>query len=478
MGCRLAGFAVLVAALFAVNVQAQDVLALGNRLELFVDDTMIGEMNGVRLELHNPVDRENVLQFDKPWEGRYCGYGTVFTVDGGYRLYYRGLPEAGRDGSSTEVTCVAESADGITWTKPSLGIFEVGGTKDNNVVLAQLAPFSHNFAPFLDDRPGVPDDARYKALAGTSDTGLAPFASADGYHWRKLSETGVITKGAFDSQNIAFWSPAEGQYVSYFRIFTNDIRTVSRTTSPDFLTWSEPVEMTYGDTTREHLYTNQTVPYFRAPHIYIATPARFMPGRRVVSPDAAATFGGEAKYSGDCSDTVLMSTRGGNLYTRTFMEAFVRPGLGLENWTSRTNYMVRGIVPTGEGQLSLYIQRSYGQPTHHLQRLTLRTDGFVSVHAPYGGGEMVTKPFTFTGKNLALNFATSAAGSLWVSIEDPAGAPVAGFGVDECDELLGDYIAHNATWKGNGDVSSLAGKAVRLRFRLKDADLYSIQFVE
>jgi hypothetical protein len=91
---------------------------------------------------------------------------------------------------------------------------------------------------------------------------------------------------------------------------------------------------------------------------------------------------------------------------------------------------------------------------------------------------MVTKPFTFTGTRLALNFATSAAGSLWVGIEDPAGAPIAGFGVDECDELLGDYIAHHATWKGNGDVSSLAGKAVRLRFRMKDADLYSIQFVE
>lgn len=433
-------------------------------------------MEGARLELHHPVDRESVLYFDKPWEGRYCGYGTVLMVDGGYRLYYRGLPEAGKDGSSVEVTCVAESADGISWSKPSLGIHEVLGTKDNNAVLADHAPFSHNFAPFVDDRPGVSADEKFKALAGTSATGLVPFASADGYRWRKLSEAGVITKGAFDSQNVAFWSTSEQQYVCYFRVFSNNVRSISRTTSADFLTWSEPVEMNYGDTPREHLYTNQTAPYFRAPHIYLATAARFMPDRRVVSSEEAATIGGEAKYSGDCSDTVLMSTRGGDAYSRTFMEGFVRPGLGLGNWTSRTNYMVRGVVPTGEGELSMYIQRNYGQPTHHLQRVTLRTDGFVSVHAPYAGGAMATKPFTFEGSALTLNFATSAAGSVWVGVQDASGNPVPGFSVDECDELIGDAVGRTVTWKGNGDIGGLAGTPVRLHFKMKDADLYALQF--
>ena len=473
---RFNGLLVAFAVLATVWAVAQEPLALGSRLELFVDDSLVERMDGARLELHNPVDRENVLTFDKPWEGRYCGYGTVLKTDDGFRVYYRGLPEAGKDGSSIEVTCVAESKDGIAWSRPSLGIYDVLGTKDNNVVLADLAPFSHNFAPFLDDRPGVPAEERYKALAGTAKTGLVPFASADGYHWRKLSETGVITKGAFDSQNVAFWSVGEQQYVSYFRVFSEGVRSISRTTSPDFLTWSEPIEMSYGDTPREHLYTNQTAPYFRAPHIYIATAARFMPGRRVVSEDEASNIGGEAKYSGDCSDTVLMSTRGGNAYARTFMEAFVRPGLGLGNWTSRTNYMVRGIVPTGDGELSMYIQRNYGQPSHHLQRLTLRTDGFVSVHAPYAGGEMLTKPIAFEGSELTLNFAMSAAGSLRVGILEASGGPIEGFSVDDCDELVGDFVQRKVTWNGNGDVSALAGKPVRLRFAMKDADLFALQF--
>ena len=72
------------------------------------------------------------------------------------RLYYRGLPRAGQDGSDAEVTCYAESKDGIVWTKPDLGLFDIDGSKANNVVLAGLPPFSHNFSPMIDTRPGVP----------------------------------------------------------------------------------------------------------------------------------------------------------------------------------------------------------------------------------------------------------------------------------------------------------------------------------
>ncbi|MCA9444190.1 MAG: hypothetical protein KC964_25580, partial [Candidatus Omnitrophica bacterium] len=144
------------------------------------------------------------------------------------------------------------------------GIHEVDGTLENNAILANAAPFSHNFAPFLDKNPDCDPDQKFKALAGTGKTGLVPFASPDGIHWKKLRDEGVITKGAFDSQNVGFWSEKEGCYVSYFRIFSDGVRSISRTISKDFLNWEEPVEMTYGDTPREHLYTNQTHPYFRA----------------------------------------------------------------------------------------------------------------------------------------------------------------------------------------------------------------------
>lgn len=464
----------------AASGSADDAIGIGDRRELFVDHFLIDRMDGAALRLHEPLPADMALVFDKPWEGKHCGYVTVFQDGDRFRMYYRGLPESKRDGSNAETTCFAESKDGIHWEKPILGLFEYDGSTDNNIILANMAPFSHNFAPFLDARPGVPDDERYKAVAGTSETGLVPFASPDGLHWRKLQDAPIITKGAFDSQNVAFWSETEQCYVCYYRTWSEGefagYRSISRATSTDFRTWSEGVEMDFGGAPREHLYTNQTVPYFRAPHLYVATAARFMPGRRVVSVEEAATFGVEESYSGDCSDAVFMTSRGGNRYDRTFMEGFIRPGIGFEDWTSRTNYPAQGVIPTGENEMSLFAQRHYGQPTHYLMRYTLRPDGFASVRAPYTGGELLTKPFTFSGNRLLINFATSAAGEVRVEIQDAAGAPLPGFTLDDSPTLIGNFIEREVTWKNGGDLSALGGTPIRLRFVMKDADLYAIRF--
>ncbi|MCL4193581.1 MAG: hypothetical protein KJZ87_17725, partial [Thermoguttaceae bacterium] len=174
----------------------------------------------------------------------------------------------------------------------------------------------------------------------------------------------------------------------------------------------------------------------------------------------------------------LLTSRGGNSYDRTFLESLVRPGTDLRNWTARTNYPARGIVPTGPAEMSIYVQRHYGQPTHYLERLTFRTDGLAAVHAGYEPGELVTKPITFDGQRLTLNLSTSAAGGVFVEIQDAAGQPVPGFTLAECNELNTDDLARVVTWNNRHDVSSLAGKPVRLRFRLKDADLFALQFVK
>src|SRR5262249_39513969 len=156
----------------------------GLRRELFVDQLLIDKLTGATLALERPHDEGIVLRFDKPWEGPFCGYATIIKDGPLYRLYYRGLHSANADGSDAEVTCYAESKDGITWTKPELGLFEVGRSKANNVVLAGMAPFSHNFAPMLDSRKEVLKEHRYKALAGTGRSGLVAFVSADGLRWK------------------------------------------------------------------------------------------------------------------------------------------------------------------------------------------------------------------------------------------------------------------------------------------------------
>ena len=202
---------------------------IGNRRELFVDNFLIDSLDGTRLELHAPRPAEKVLTLQRPWEGIYSGYFTVIRDGDRYLMYYRGMPEA-RHTLDVEVTCCAQSEDGIRWSKPDLGLFEVGGSRKNNVILARHRA-CHNFAPLLDTNPDAPPSERFKALGGTGKPGLIALVSPDGIHWKDLEQEPVITKGAFDSQNVAFWSDTEQCYVCYFRIFKDGTRWISRCTS-------------------------------------------------------------------------------------------------------------------------------------------------------------------------------------------------------------------------------------------------------
>ncbi|MBM3727884.1 MAG: hypothetical protein FJW40_20975 [Acidobacteria bacterium] len=455
-------------------------VALGTRRELFVDRFLIDRLTGTSLQLQTPRREADALLLDRPWEGQFSNYATVIRDAGEYRLYYRGLPEAGKDLTSAEVTCLAVSKDGKHFTRPELGLFDYAGSRQNNLILANQPPYSSNFSPFIDTRPNVAAEQRYKALAGTRKGGLVAFQSGDGIRWTKMRDEGVFLKGVFDSQNLAFWSETENKYLMYFRTFKSingqRVRWISRTTSDDFLNWAEPEDMTFGGAPPEHMYVNQTHPYFRAPHIYIALAARFMPGRQVLSDEEARTSGVNPGYYKDCADAVLLTSRGGAAYDRVFKEAFLRPGLGVENWVSRTNYPALNTVATGDHEISFYTVSNYGQPGTHIRRYSLPMDRFASIRAGYDGGEALTRVFTFRGSRLLLNYSTSAPGGIRTEIQDDTGRPLPGLALEDSIELIGDQIERAVRWKQGADVSALAGKPVRLRMVLKDADVFALRF--
>ncbi|MBI3462618.1 MAG: hypothetical protein HY000_06085 [Planctomycetes bacterium] len=446
---------------------------IGSRRELFVDHYLIDRLDGVRLQLQQPRPGGGALTYEQPGEGVFAFYTTVIKDGGKYRMYYRG--------EYRKTICYAESTDGIRWTKPELGLVEIDGSKLNNVLMLS----KELLAPFLDNRPGVPPDERYKANIEEKE-GLFGYVSADGLHWKKIDDRPIVPrklKNHFDSQNVMFWSEAEQQYVLYARHSEGGKRAQARSTSKDFRQWTPQVLMSYSDTgstvPSDHLYTSQVQPYFRAPHIYVSLPGRFMNKRRALSDEQAKGLIVNPKGGGigDISDGVLLTSRAGSsLLDRTFLEGFVRPGIGPANWVSRTNYPACGIVQTGPAEMSIYVQRNYGQKTAHLERLALRLDGFASVHAPYKGGEVLTRPLRFTGKELEINYASSAAGGIRVEIQEADGKPLPGFALDDCPEIIGDEIEHVVAWKGGSDVGKIARRTVRLRFVMKDADLYSIRF--
>jgi hypothetical protein len=142
-------------------------LRIGNQLQLFVDDYLIEASDGVELKLQTPQPAGKAIAFDKPWEGNVSAYVSVFHDGDKYRMYYRGAsaPSYARKSAlkpgetlfpeHPNFTCYAESRDGIVWTKPSLGIQDFQGSRDNNIILSGEA--SENFGPFLDGNPNAPE---------------------------------------------------------------------------------------------------------------------------------------------------------------------------------------------------------------------------------------------------------------------------------------------------------------------------------
>ena len=467
------------------SADSKQAVDIGSRLELFVDDFLIDSMDGVDLKLHTPVSAGKIISFDKPWEGNTSDYHTVFRDGEGYRMYYSGTSHPDyadqdqlRPGEKVQpkhesVTCLIESRDGIEWSRPSLGLVEFEGSRDNNIVWTEDVGCC--FAPFKDGNPDAPPDELYKALGNVGswpESVLMAFVSPDGKRWSRASPKPAITDGKFDSLNVPFWDPVRHQYAAVYRDF-DGVRSLKYATSEDFLTWTPGQWAEYGNTAREELYTNATTPYFRAPHIYISFPKRFVPWR---------TFHSTNPYPG-VSEGVFMTSRDGVHWDRRFMEAFIRPGRDPRNWVHRCNMPASGIVPTAEDEISLYVGRNNTYPSSHVERMVLRLDGFVSVHAGYSGGELITRSLVFQGDKLVLNFASSAAGSIRLEIQDLKGNPLPGFALEESPLIWGDEIEHTVSWershtKSTSDkpLAGIAGKPVRLRFVMKDADLYSLRF--
>ena len=460
------------------------------------------------------------LVLDRPWEGNWSGGFTVLQDKdkGLYRMYYR----AGREDRLTQnppdkqvepkhvYKCYAESRDGITWTRPSLKLFEVAGTRENNVILTrESGPMPDDIMPFVDTRPGVPPEERYKALGNKWVWG-----SPDGIHWRLLSDKAVVE--GYDSFNLAFWDAEQGQYRSYSRHRrgsqeqmakglpvpkTSDQgimddgrdngRDIITSTSKDFIHWTKPEFLSYSPGRVNELYENNVLPYYRAPHLLLGFPVRYIDRGWTESAKALPQLEHrkkrgtvyEHREATAVTDTMLMSSRDGTHFS-IWPESLIRPGLRLkDNWFYGDNYPAWGLIETvssivgAPNELSLFATEAFLQPGPvRLRRFTIRVDGFVSVCAPLSGGELLTRPVVFAGSKLVLNYSTSAAGSVQVELQDAQGVPLRGFALADCHEIYGDQLERVVAWKGNSDLGKLAGKPVRLRFVLKDADLYSIQF--
>ncbi len=479
---------------------------MAGRRYLCWDEKLIEKKGGAQVLAHRPEKKNLALTCDSEWEGPHNGYACIVKTGKTYRMYYRACAMRQKTDGTIQhakgVICMAESRDGgITFRKPNIGKYEYNGTKNNNIVFDREGEID-NFSVFYDENPACPDDEKFKALSeinlghDNGGTKLIYYASADGVDFREVRYLDVA--GTFDSFNIGFWDVETEQYFLYYRAFhskdgvdkfswrgikKDDIRDIRVATSKDFLVWEKHGRIALEEGQEDYpLYTNQITKYRRAENTFIGFPVRYIDRadesesfRYMPLADRHAKitehFGREGTALTDC---VIMTSQDGLKFNRRD-EAFMTPGVeNRNNWWYGNCYTVHGLVETEaeeEGapkEISFYMGENYRIKNVNFRRYTLRQDGFFSWKAPYRGAEVLTKPIVIGGEEMLLNFATSAAGGIRVYVCDENGNELEGY---ESYTVFGDSVDRPVEFAK--PLAEIAGKTVRLKFKMKDADIYS-----
>lgn len=356
------------------------------------------------------------------------------------------------------------------------------------------------------------------------------FCSPDGIRW-KLRSTQRVNPGASDSKFSVFWDDCIEKYVTYTRMKHLSVdnprvrtlrdyyqkqyglkihakgRLVGRITSDDLRHWSKEIAVVDTDA-MDHLvisgYTSKDIEdgkglkkysggvdvyssdismYSEAPNAYVGLPTFFYHWKKITTDIGGHQVPG-VTFPGTLDVQLVTSRDGINFNRAPGRRPFIRLGLR-GSWWSRMIWPSGNVVRVGD---ELWIYFSGHDVAHNKEqdilksngaigRAILRLDGFISADAAYTGGELVTKPMVFAGGKLQLNIDTSAGGSVRAEIQDASGKPIKGFTASDADEINGNYIRVPVSWKDNTDVSSLVGKAIRLRFVMRDSKLYSFQFI-
>lgn len=467
-------------------------IELNRRREVFWDRYLWAGHKNVELKTHRPRYSGTAFTCDAPWEGNVCGYFTVLKDGDLYRMYYRAadLQLSRKKGIGINRYCYAESRDGKHFTRPELGVCEFGGSRKNNIILDEGELDNASF--FLDENPDCKPDEKYKAMTGERNRDLVLLTSPDGIHFTRKSRLDI--EGAFDSLNLAFYDKERGEYRAYYRDLHGyigedkwtGVRDIRHSRSEDFVHWKHFGQLRYGKNAPDfQMYTNNVRPYPRAPQMYVGLPTRYTerdgdPENFQYLPDrerreAIVHQWGRSGYA--MTDAMLMTSRDGLNFRRS-SEAYVTPGPERNhNWYYGDCYFADGILQTagerpGEpDELSIYAGDHYRVEAVELVRYAVRLDGFFSLSAGWPGGWMLTKPLTFSGGCLTINFTTSAAGHVKITVCGENGNPISGY---KSPRLFGDSVRRPADFEK--PLSALSGKPVRLRFDLCDADLYSMKF--
>ena len=463
------------------------------------DNTAIAESNGLTVLQNKPQKQNIALDCDDIWEGVHNCYATVIQVGDTYRLYYRAAGQKGdvypenNGATDANLVCVAESKDGINFTKPIINQIEYNGSKQNNIVFSNSA----SFTIFYDTNPDCPKDEKFKALSQPpKKEQLHYYCSADGYSFKYVNSV-KLSDGIYDSYNAAYWDEDAKVYKLYYRGWhhpdgttipnggrldaVKDIRDVRLAVSKDFRTWQHVGIVELPGYTNLQMYTNQIAPYYRERNTFLGFPARYMDrsaekdnfNDMPIADARDPALGRTVTAITDCG--IMTSTDGLTFNLRK--SAFMTPGPETNtNWWYGDGYTAYGMVETlsDDGvnrEISMYVGEGYRLQKVDFRRYTIRLDGFFSWYGDGDGATVTTKAFTLKHDEMFVNFATSALGSLKITVLDKNGKAIDGY---KSNTLFGDST--NRPVRFTKPLKDLVGQEIKLKIELNDCNLYSYTF--
>lgn len=413
-----------------------------------------------RLSLPHGRSPEALIRKEQPWEGMgpYT-YGTVLRdpADGTWKCWYTVFNDAryrAREPFPYRIA-YAVSEDGVSWKKPSLGLVEDSGSRENSLVPIggrDAEAVDVTIAPASANAP-----ARYIGMV--LDRGVRIFLSDDGLRWKE-SDANPIDARHSDCHNSLCWDEHRRRWLAHIRppVYAgpgHDKRRIAVMESPDLRKWTSPVTVLAPDEQDPPEF--YSMPVFQRGNLFFGFLQIY--DRRKESLEIELTYSTDAYRWHRLPGRPLFLPTG--------------PAGSFDSGMVTT---ADSVVLDGDRMFTYYGGWNGDHKSNDREggigRVESVRDRFISWHASaQEDGFLLTRPAVLEAGSISAN--AKLGGKLHAAICDDQGNALPGFSFDDCTAITGDQIKHPLAWKG--DLRTLRGRTVRIRVRFRDGDFFALE---
>ncbi len=470
---------------------------IGTSKQLFLDDLLIENTYKIGRVIHQPKkDSRNPLMKKEGKESPHPHFfGTVLFDNGRFRMWYS--PFWGNEDFGG--IAYAESNDGISWEKPSLGLVKIQGNRSNNLIFFEKTPqavFQPNVIKLSD---GNKETGQYKMLYWDRPSldkrthGVSVAFSNDGIHWQKYEKNPVwstpldrsMHRGGADDVICASYDKLTKKYRAFRRVLPNEspvyrgpeddyfkagdyLRVIAAAESEDLIKWEnfkvilKPDQQDRADT---QFYGMGGFNYFGT---YIGM-------LWIYHTDSEE----------ETIDVQLATSRDGINWERVGNREVFLPLGQIGAFDEKMIFTGNEPLIVGDeiwmyysGHNNKHQEPKREQTLEGIGLAKLRLDGFVSLQGKECIGNLMTKVLRFKGCKLIINAKTEPDGFIGVEILDENGNPIRGKTLEDCDKFTGDSVRKTVSWREKERLDNLQVEPIKLRFHIKRGEIYSFQFAD